>query len=365
MITTGDIAAAIEAFAPLALQESYDNAGLQVGDASAEAKAALLCTDVTEEILDEAIARGANMVISHHPLIFRGLKRLTGRTPIERIVAKAIKHDVALYAAHTNIDSVSQGVSAHAAAKLGLTDVEILAPHRSKLLKIVVFVPTAHAMAVKEAMWAAGAGHIGNYDSCSYSMTGTGTFRAQSGAKPYVGTEGELHSEPEERVEVIVPSWRKEAVLGAMLRVHPYEEPAYDVLALENDAPWGFGVVGNIPATTAMEFLALVKATFCQIGAMSYSGSDLTQQVTRVAFCGGSGAELIGDAIAAGAQVYVTGDVKYHDFTSHNHRIIIANIGHYESEQFTKEIFFDVIRKKFPNFAAYYSEKERNQINYL
>ena len=164
MITTGDIAAAIEAFAPLALQESYDNAGLQVGDASAEAKAALLCTDVTEEILDEAIARGANMVISHHPLIFRGLKRLTGRTPIERIVAKAIKHDVALYAAHTNIDSVSQGVSAHAAAKLGLTDVEILAPHRSKLLKIVVFVPTAHAMAVKEAMWAAGAGHIGNYD---------------------------------------------------------------------------------------------------------------------------------------------------------------------------------------------------------
>ena len=213
MITIGNIAAAIEEFAPTALQESYDNAGLQVGDPHAEAKAALLCIDVTEEILDEAIARGANMVISHHPLIFRGLKRITGRSPIERIVAKAIKHDVALYAAHTNMDSARGGVSAHAAAKLGLTDIELLAPQNGKLLKIVTFVPSAHAAAVKEAMWQAGAGHIGNYDSCSYSMQGTGTFRAQCGANPFVGKVGELHSEPEERVEVIAPSWRKDAVV--------------------------------------------------------------------------------------------------------------------------------------------------------
>ena len=364
MITIGNIAAAIEEFAPTALQESYDNAGLQVGDPHAEAKAALLCIDVTEEILDEAIARGANMIISHHPLIFRGLKRITGRSPIERIVAKAIKHDVALYAAHTNMDSAQGGVSAHAAAKLGLTDIELLAPQNGKLLKIVTFVPSAHAAAVKEAMWQAGAGHIGNYDSCSYSMHGTGTFRAQCGANPYVGSIGELHSEPEERVEVIAPSWRKDAVVAAMLSAHPYEEPAFDVIALGNDSPWGFGVVGNISPTPAMQLLADVKRIF-HVGAISYSGSNMEQSITRVAFCGGSAAELIGDAIGAGAQMFITGDVKYHDFTSSNHRIIIANIGHYESEQFTKEIFFDIIRKKFPNFAAYYSEKERNQINYL
>lgn len=364
MITIGDIAAAIEEFAPLALQESYDNAGLQVGDPHTEAKAALLCIDVTEEIIDEAIERGANMVVSHHPLIFRGLKRLTGRTPIERIVVRAIKHGIALYAAHTNMDSAIGGVSAHAASKIGMTDVELLAPQSGKLLKIVTFVPHSHSQAVKKAMWAAGAGRIGNYESCSYTMQGTGTFRALDGASPFVGAIGELHSEPEERVEVIVPVWRKDAVLRAMRSVHPYEEPAFDVLALGNDAPWGFGVVGNIAPEPAIEFLSRVKRIF-NVGAISYSGPDVKQPVTRVAFCGGSAAELIGDAIAAGAQLFITGDVKYHDFTSHNHRIIIANIGHYESEQFTKEIFFDVIRKKFPNFATYYSEKERNQINYL
>lgn len=364
MTTIGDIAAAIEEFAPVAIQESYDNAGLQVGDPHAEAKAALLCIDVTEDILDEAIERGANMVISHHPLIFRGLKRITGRTPVERIVAKAIKHDIALYAAHTNMDSAQGGVSAHAARKIGMTDVQLLAPQTGKLLKIVTFVPQAHAAAVKEAMWKAGAGHIGNYDSCSYSVRGTGTFRALDGANPFVGTQGEIHSEPEERVEVIVPSWRKGAVLSALKSAHPYEEPAFDVIALGNDTPWGFGVVGNIAPEPAIELLARVKRIF-NVGAISYSGSHMEQAVSRVAFCGGSAAELIGDAISAGAQVFITGDVKYHDFTSHNHRIIIANIGHYESEQFTKEIFFDVIRKKFPNFAAYYSEKERNQINYL
>ena len=364
MTTIGDIASAIEDFAPLALQESYDNAGLLVGDPRAEARAALLCTDVTEQILDEAIARGANMVISHHPLIFRGLKRITGRSPIERIVAKAIKHDVALYAAHTNIDSAEGGVSAHAAAKLGLSDIQVLAPHSGKLLKIVTFVPQAHALAVKEAMWQAGAGRIGNYDSCSYSMPGTGTFRPLSGASPFVGTVGILHSEPEERVEVIVPQWRKGAVLEAMLSAHPYEEPAFDVLALDVDSPWGLGVVGNISPTPAIELLERVKRIF-NVGAISYSGPSVQLEVSRVALCGGSGAELIGHAIAAGAQLFITGDVKYHDFTSHNHRIIIANIGHYESEQFTKEIFFSVIRKKFPNFAAYYSEKEHTQINYL
>ena len=364
MTKIGDIISAIEERAPLALQESYDNAGLQLGDATAEARAALLCIDVTEAVVDEAIERGANLIVSHHPLIFRGLKRITGRTPIERIVAKAIKNDIAIYSAHTNMDSAEGGVSVHAGRKIGLKNIKVLVPQSGKLLKIVTFVPSSHAEAVKQAMWSAGAGKIGNYDSCSYTMSGSGTFRALDGATPFVGTVGEHHTESEERVEVILPRWRKHAVLAAMLAAHPYEEPAFDVIALENESSTGLGVVGDVEPESALGLLRRVKSIFA-VGAVSYSGGNVEQNVTRVAFCGGSAAEFIGDAIAAGAQIFITGDVKYHDFTAYNDRIIIANIGHYESEQFTKEVFYDIIQKKIPNFATYYSEKEKNPINYL
>lgn len=359
-----DIIQAIEEKAPLSLQESYDNAGMQVGDSNAEATSALLCLDVTEAILDEAIARGANLIISHHPLIFRGLKRLVGATPVERIVAKAIKHDIAIYSAHTNMDSAEYGVSVHAAKKIGMTDLQVLSPQKGKLLKIVTFVPTAQAESVKQAMWAAGAGNIGDYDCCSYSMSGSGTFRAKDGAKPFVGKIGEHHTEAEERVEVIVPVWRKSAVLRALIEAHPYEEPAFDVIALENTSSTGLGVVGNIEPEDAMHLMARIKGIF-DVGAISYSGLKGLTVVTRVAFCGGSAIDVADDAIAAGAQMLITGDVKYHDFTTYNDRIIIANIGHYESEHFTKEIFYDIIQKKIPNFATYYAEKEKNPINYL
>lgn len=359
-----DIIQAIEEKAPLSLQESYDNAGMQVGDSNAEATSALLCLDVTEDILDEAIARGANLIISHHPLIFRGLKRLVGATPVERIVAKAIKHGIAIYSAHTNMDSAECGVSVHAAKKIGMTDIQVLSPQKGKLLKIVTFVPTAQAEAVKQAMWRAGAGNIGNYDCCSYTMSGNGTFRAMDGANPFVGEIGEHHTEAEERIEVIVPVWRKGAVLRAMIEAHPYEEPAFDIIALENASNTGLGVVGNIEPEDAMHLMARIKQIF-EVGAVSYSGLKEPTVVTRVAFCGGSAIEEAGDAIAAGAQMLITGDVKYHDFTTYNDRIIIANIGHYESEHFTKEIFYDIIQKKIPNFATYYAEKEKNPINYL
>lgn len=359
-----DIIQAIEEQAPLNLQESYDNAGMQVGDCDAEATSALLCLDVTEDILDEAIARGSNLVISHHPLIFRGLKRIVGATSVERIVAKAIKNDIAIYAAHTNMDSAVNGVSVHAAKKIGLTNMRVLAPQSGKLLKIVTFVPVAQADAVKCAMWEAGAGQIGNYDCCSYTMSGNGTFRATEGANPFVGKIGEHHTEPEERIEVIVPVWRKGAVLKAMIAAHPYEEPAFDIIALENTSNTGLGVVGDIEPEDALHLLARVKKIF-DVGAISYSGLNKPMQINRVAFCGGSAVEFVGDAIAAGAQIMITGDVKYHDFTTYNDRIIIANIGHYESEHFTKEIFYDIIQKKIPNFATYYAEKEKNPINYL
>ena len=355
----------IEEFAPLDIQESWDNAGLQLGNPHVEATGALLCLDVTEAILDEAIAKGINLIITHHPLLFRGLKSITGRTAIERIVMKALKHDVAIYSAHTNMDSAWGGVSHRIAEKIGLTGVEVLSPQQCKAYKLVVFVPLASVDAVRDAMTNAGAGKIGNYDSCTYQLQGEGTFRALDGANPHVGKLGEVHHETEMRIEVIVPTRSCGKVLSAMFKAHPYEEPAYDLIALENKNKYnGLGVVGVLPCEEDVkDFLSRVKQLF-GVGAIRYSGNT-SGKVKKVAICGGAGAEFVRDAIAVGADVLITGDVKYHEFMSADNNILVADIGHYESEQYTKEIFSEIITKKIPNFAVHYAELEKNPINYL
>lgn len=364
MIRVSDIISSIEQFAPLRLQEGYDNSGLQVGDVTAEAKAALLCIDVTESVIDEAISLGANVVISHHPLMFRGLKRISGRNAIERIVIKAIKNDIAIYSAHTSIDSARYGVSAKMAQKLGLTDVTVLAPQNGKQVKIVVFVPVEYCDIVALAMHNAGAGNIGDYECCSYRINGEGLFKAKENAHPFVGNPGKLHKEAETRIEVIADAAIRQSVVNAMLDAHPYEEPAYDVIPLLNNSPYeGLGAVGNISPMPVMSFLEKLKKTF-DVDAVRYAG-DTSKLVKRVALCGGSGAEFIDDAIRVGADVYVTGDVKYHDFTGDSDKIMIADIGHYESEQFTKDIFYEIIQKKMPNFATYYAKSENKQVKFF
>ena len=359
-----DIISAIEAYAPLHLQEGYDNCGLQVGDGNAEATGVLLCVDVTEAVVDEAIALGVNMVVSHHPLIFRGLKKLVGRSDIERIVIKAIKNDIAIYSAHTNMDNTRGGVSARMAQKLGLKNVRVLVPQVGRQVKVVVYVPTSYADAVADAMHACGAGNIGDYEHCSYRIAGEGRYRAKTGAHPFVGTPGEMHSEPETRIEVIADAAVKDRVVQAMLQAHPYEEPAYDVLQLQNESPYeGAGVVGDIEPTSATDFFAKLKNVF-GVDAVRFCG-DASKTIRRVALCGGSGAEFIGAAVHSGADIYVTGDVKYHDFTGNASRILIADIGHYESEQFTKDIFYEIIREKMPNFATYYAKSENKQVKFF
>ena len=359
-----DIISAIEAYAPLHLQEGYDNCGLQVGDGNAEATGVLLCVDVTEAVVDEAIALGVNMVVSHHPLIFRGLKKLVGRSDIERIVIKAIKNDIAIYSAHTNMDNTRGGVSARMAQKLGLKNVRVLVPQVGRQVKVVVYVPTSYADAVADAMHACGAGNIGDYEHCSYRIAGEGRYRAKAGAHPFVGTPGEMHSEPETRIEVIADAAVKDRVVQAMLQAHPYEEPAYDVLQLQNESPYeGAGVVGDIEPTSATDFFAKLKNVF-GVDAVRFCG-DATKTIRRVALCGGSGAEFIGAAVHSGADIYVSGDVKYHDFTGNASRILIADIGHYESEQFTKDIFYEIIREKMPNFANYYAKSENKQVKFF
>ncbi|MDR2423979.1 MAG: Nif3-like dinuclear metal center hexameric protein [Prevotellaceae bacterium] len=363
-IKIGDIVAELEKFAPLCFQESYDNAGLIVGDAEMSVNAALLCFDVTEKIVDEAIERRAGLVISHHPPIFGGIKKINGKNASERIVVKAIKNDIALYAAHTNLDSVWNGINTVLGEKLGLSDIKILVPREKNLYKIVTFVPHNHAENLRRRMFEAGAGHIGNYDSCSYNLEGKGTFRGGENTSPFVGTKGTLHSEPEIRIETVATKECLNQVIAAILQAHPYEEPAYDVYPLENKrANVGAGAVGTLPqAVDAADFLATVKKN---LPVKLIRHNKLFKQVKTVAVCGGAGASLIADAIAAKTDLFLTGDCKYHQFLDCENKIILADIGHYESECFAVEIFYNIINKKFPTFALYLSHGISNPVQYF
>lgn len=355
----------IEAEAPLVLKESYDNVGLLIGDGSMEVQGVLITIDITEAVIDEAIAGNFNLIISHHPLIFGGLKKITGSTDVQRSVIKAIKHDIAIYAAHTNIDNVINGVSGRMADKLGLINKQVLIPKEGVLLKLVTFVPQLHAFSVRDALFAAGAGTIGNYDACSFNSEGLGTFRAGDQANPFVGKPGELHTEKEVRIEVILPAFLKAKVIDALLCSHPYEEPAYDIYQLQNE--WngvGMGVIAELPeAENELEFLRKIKTVF-GVDVIRHT-KLLNRKIKKVALCGGSGSSLVHAAIAAEADIFISGDFKYHEFFDAENRIIIADIGHYESEQFTKDIFYEIITKKMPTFAVQISDIKTNPINYL
>jgi dinuclear metal center YbgI/SA1388 family protein len=359
------ITAALEDYAPLSLQENFDNSGLQVGDISKEARGVLLCLDVTENVVEEAIKMDCNLIVSHHPLLFKPLKNLTGKTYIERCVIKACKNDIVIYASHTNMDNAFGGVNCHLAGKIGLQNVSALSPKKNCLLKLITFVPESQAETVRNALFNAGAGQIGNYDSCSFNTSGSGTFRAGRDAHPYAGIAGKFHTEPEIRIETIVPVYKKQTALRALLAAHPYEEPAYDFYPLENE--WvqvGSGIAGELPnPESEKSFLQKLKTVF---DLKTLKHSPFTgKQIRKVALCGGSGAFLIPDAIACGADIFITGEAKYNDYYDVENRILLAVIGHYESEAATKEIFYDIITKKFTNFAVHFSTANTNPVNFM
>ena len=359
-----DIIACIEQMAPLAYQESWDNSGVQVGDVNQEVKAVLLCVDITEATLDEAIERGVNLIISHHPLIFKGIKKLTGRNYIERVIIKAIQHDIVLYSAHTNMDKCLGGVNFRIAQKLGLKNIRVLAPEANYLYKIVTYVPQSHTEKVRQAMWSAGAGTIGAYNCCSYASEGNGTFRAQEGCNPFVGEINELHTEPEFRLEMVVPKDKSGRVVTAIYLAHPYEEPAIDILPLANDySQLGLGCVGELEnPITETEMLHYIKDKLNIQYIRHTQTSD--KLVHRVALCGGSGAEFIPHAIREKAGIYITADVKYHDFFNTENQIVIADIGHFESEQCIKEVFYEQLSKNFINFAILMAECDKSPVKY-
>lgn len=360
-----DIIHLIEGAAPLHYQEPYDNSGLQIGFPDMKVKGILLSLDVTEEVVEEAVSIGANLIVSHHPLIFSNVRKIIGSNYVERTIAKAIKSDVAIYSCHTNIDNVQQGVSFKMAEKLGLANVKVLKPVTGVLCKLVTFVPSDHADHVRQAIFEAGAGHIGQYDCCSFNLSGEGTFRASEGANPFVGNIGQLHKEPEVRIETILPKFIESKVVAAMINAHPYEEVAFDIYPISNTYDQvGSGAIGFFEdSVDTKHFLKLVKDTF-RIPFIRHT-RILSEKISSVALCGGSGSSFLSDARKAGADVFISADFKYHQFFDAENRILIIDIGHFESEQYTLEIFYDLLIKNLPNFAIRFTKVNTNPINYF
>jgi dinuclear metal center YbgI/SA1388 family protein len=354
----------LESFAPLAYQESYDNCGLIVGSADTEVNRALIALDCTEDVVLEAINLGCNLIISHHPIVFTGLKRLNGNSYVERTIILAIQHQIAIYAVHTNLDNVRIGVNSGIAQKLNLQQTQILAPKSAVLGKLVTFVPHDYVGKVKDALFLAGAGKIGNYSHCSFSSTGSGTFTGNKEAKPFVGESNHLHTEAETRIEVVFPQFLKGKIVTALKKSHPYEEPAYDLYSLLNEnQEVGSGLIGFLPTEMSpTDFLSYLKQKMelKLIRHTVLSGKN----IIKVAICGGSGSFLLKQAIACNADAYVSADFKYHEFFDAENKLMIADIGHYESEKFTNSLICELILEKFPTFAILLSKIDTNPVNY-
>jgi dinuclear metal center YbgI/SA1388 family protein len=355
----------LELWAPLSNQESYDNSGLLVGNMNQEITGALICLDSIESVVDEAIANGFNLIIAHHPIIFSGLKRLNGKNYIERTVIKAIKNDIAIYAIHTNLDNIRTGVNKKIADKIGLENTKILVPKEGKLFKLTVNTPKSEAENIRNQLFKSGAGNIGNYSECSFSIPGIGTFTGNSDSNPTIGERNKRQYEPEEKLEVIVEDWQLNKVFSEIKKAHIYEEIAYEIIPLKNQNQHvGAGMIGDLKEELNSEsFFNLLKMNM-KATSIRYT-TPLNRPIKKVAVCGGSGSEFLPFAIAQGADVYVTSDYKYHQFFDADGKIMVADIGHFESEQFTIELISDFLREKFPKFAVRLTVTNTNPINYF
>lgn len=364
-MTIRTIIAELASFAPLSLQESYDNAGLITGNPEWSCSGVLCSLDATEEVILEAVKKGCNLVVAHHPIVFRGLKKINGKNYVEKTIIAAIKNDIAIYACHTNLDNVAKGVNKKMADKLGLLHTKILLPKEDQLLKLITYVPTAELEAVRNALFLAGAGTIGLYHEASFGVEGIGTFKGMEGANPVIGTVGERAKVEETKLEVLVPAFLKEQVHRALIESHPYEEVAYNWLSLLNiDTAIGSGMIGELPEPMEEKaFLQQLSTTF-SLQVIKHTPL-LNQRVSRVALCGGAGGFLLDHALAAGAHFFITSDMKYHEFFDANHRMVVADIGHWESEQFTPELIMEVLQSKFPTFAVLKSGILTNPVRYF
>jgi dinuclear metal center YbgI/SA1388 family protein len=360
-----DIITCLESIAPAYWQESYDNTGLLTGDADWHCTGALITLDATEAVITEAIEKKCNLIIAHHPIIFSGLKKINGKNYVEKAIIAAIKSDIALFSIHTNLDNVQQGVNGIIADKLGLINKTILHPKTGSLKKLFTFVPKAGEEALQAAIFNAGAGFIGNYSECSFTVPGKGTFKAGHSANPFLGEIGKRHQEDEVKIEVVFPPHLEKQVIAAMKKAHPYEEVAYDIVALDNQHPQiGSGLIAELPHPMGEnEFLQHIKRVF-KVPVIRHTRL-LQQPVSKIAICGGAGSFLISKALASGAQFFITSDIKYHEFFDANNVMVIADIGHFESEQFTIDLLLAILREKFPTFASLKTTVKTNPVYYF
>ncbi|MEQ6119275.1 Nif3-like dinuclear metal center hexameric protein [Reichenbachiella sp. MALMAid0571] len=360
-----DIIHQLENWAPPAYQESYDNARLITGDANTILKGVLITLDCIEEVVQEAIEKKCNLIIAHHPIVFKGLKSLTGSNYIERTIIKAIKNDIAIYAIHTNLDNVHNGVNKKIADLLELSDLKVLAPKPSTLSKLVTFVPSENTDSVLNKLHEAGAGMIGNYDHCSFTTEGIGTFKPNDIATPYIGESNKKEKLKENRIEVIFPTHLERGILNTLRKIHPYEEVAYYISVLSNsNQEVGAGLIGNLKnEMTSLDFLNYVKEKF-NLKIIKHTKIHKSK-IIRIAVCGGAGSFLLSNAKGAKADVFITADYKYHEFFDAENQITILDIGHYESEVFTKELIYDFLKEKIANIALNLSEVVTNPINYF
>ena len=355
----------LENWAPPVLQEPYDNCGLLAGSLNWECSGVLMCLDATEEVIKEAKLKGCNLIIAHHPIIFKGLKKITGKTYVERAIISVIKDDIAIYALHTNLDNINTGVNAEIAKKIGLINCKMLQPRSLFLKKLFAFVPAEHVESVRNAIFNAGGGHIGNYSECSFTNQGEGSFKPETGSNPFLGTIGKRHTEQEMKLEVIFPNWLETTIINAMKNAHPYEEVAYDIVQLSNEfQAVGSGMIGELAESVSeTEFLELLKKQF---GLQIIRHTALLgRPIQKIAVCGGAGSFLIATALAAKADVFVTADLKYHEFFDAEGKMILADIGHWESEQFTIGLIADFLKTKFPTFALLKTEVKTNPVEYF
>lgn len=355
----------LETLAPPALQETYDNSGLIIGDSTQICTGILVSLDCLEAVVNEAIEKNCNLIVSHHPIVFSGLKKITGKNYIERVVIKAIKNNIALYALHTNLDNVTNGVSFKMGQLLQLQNMQVLAPKTGHLKKIYTTGKPQYAQAILAALFNAGGGNIGNYAECSFCINGTGTFKPLTGSSPVIGNINQLAIEDEVKLEVLFPAWQQAQIVTALKAAHSYEEVAYEIVTLDNEDQYsGSGVVGNLPqAVTETEFFNLVKQQF-KVPFLKHTPL-LNKPIKRVALCGGSGSFLIKNAINANADVYLSADIKYHEFYNADNQLVITDIGHYETEQFTIELIAAFLQENISTFAILKTSINTNSVNYF
>lgn len=364
-MTVKEIASVLEELAPLAHAEDFDNVGLLVGNPNQKVSGVLVTLDTLESVVDEAIEKNCNLIVSFHPIIFKGLKKITGRNYVERVVLKAIANNISIYSMHTALDNSNLGVNAKICEVLGIQNPKILIPKHGTIKKLTTYAPLKQAEAIKKALFNAGAGSIGNYSDCSFGTEGRGSFKPGEGTNPNTGKVGELHYEREEQIHVIYSFEKEKKILQALFQAHPYEEVAYEINTLENpNQDIGMGMIGMLE--TAMDEKEFLKQVKQRMKASVVRHSQLLdKKVNKVAVLGGSGAFAIAAAKAAGANVFITSDIKYHEFFQAENHMVIADIGHFETEQFTKDLLVDYLIKKIPNFAISLSESITNPIKYL